>query len=91
MGPFPLPIRTNGNQLHLRLFVGMRSAALIPLIISGADNSPKCKRSFTESVNYTFLSLQLTFKEYLLEGCPKDYLLFLGAEWKYSQGGKEYM
>ena len=24
------PIRTNGNQLRLRLFIGMRSAVLIP-------------------------------------------------------------
>ena len=30
MGPFPPPIRTNGNPLHLWLFIGMRSAAPIP-------------------------------------------------------------
>ena len=30
MGPFPPPIRTNGNQLLLQLIIGMRSAALIP-------------------------------------------------------------
>ena len=32
--PFPphvQPIRTNGNQLHMRFFIGMHSAALIPL------------------------------------------------------------
>ena len=33
IGPLPppiWPIRTNGNQLHMRSFIGMRSAALIP-------------------------------------------------------------
>ena len=30
LAPPVWPIRTNGNQLHMQSFLGMRSAALIP-------------------------------------------------------------